>query len=179
MKLLRVSRRKNWRFFPAGSFFLVLCMITYQIALISIKLPCLKNFLVTRLMKDNLCQKITLRYDLSCIYIYFTKKRWSYSLGGKRNTSFSEEYIRIYIFYIFGKDGIFFLQKWCYLSVKKVKMTFHVKYISSIIEKDHTYPRKYGISSDRNIKDDKKVYSVKCTNDKTAWLMKVVLWMNL
>ena len=39
-------------------------------------------------------------------------------------------------------------------------MTFHVKYISSIIEKDHTYPRKHGISSDRNIKDDKNVYSV-------------------
>ena len=31
--------------------------------------------------------------------------------------------------------------------------------ISTIIEKDNIYPRKYGISSDRNIKDDKKVYS--------------------
>ena len=30
--------------------------------------------------------------------------------------------------------------------------------ISGIIEKDYIYPRKYGISSDRKIKDDKKVY---------------------
>ena len=33
--------------------------------------------------------------------------------------------------------------------------------ISGIIEKDDTHPRKYGISSDRKIKDDKNVYSVK------------------
>ena len=31
--------------------------------------------------------------------------------------------------------------------------------ISTIIEKYDIYPRKYGISSDRKIKDDKKVYS--------------------
>ena len=30
--------------------------------------------------------------------------------------------------------------------------------ISSIIEKDDFHPRKYSISSDRKIKDDKKVY---------------------
>ena len=30
----------------------------------------------------------------------------------------------------------------------------------NIIEKDDIHPRKYGISSDRIIKDDKKVYSV-------------------
>ena len=33
--------------------------------------------------------------------------------------------------------------------------------ISTIIEKDDIYPRKYGISSDSKIKDDKKVYSSK------------------
>ena len=31
--------------------------------------------------------------------------------------------------------------------------------ISTIIEKDDIYPRKYGISSDSKIKADKKVYS--------------------
>ena len=114
------------------------------------------------------------------VFIFILPKKDDLIPQAEKETSASQKNTRIYdIFYIFGKDGIFFLEKWCYLSVKKVKMTFHVKYISSIIEKDHTYPRKYGISSDRNIKDDKKVYSVKCTNDKTAWLMKVVLWMNL
>ena len=52
-----------------------------------------------------------------------------------------------------------------------VKMTFHVKYISNIIEKDNIYPRKHGICSDRNIKDDKKGYSVKYTHEEPAWLM--------
>ena len=48
MQFLRVPRRKNRRFFHAESFFLVLYMTAYQSALISRKLPCLKNFLVTR-----------------------------------------------------------------------------------------------------------------------------------
>ena len=34
--------------------------------------------------------------------------------------------------------------------------------ISGIIEKDDIHPGKYGIFSDRKIKDDKKVYSAKC-----------------
>ena len=50
MQFLRISRSKSWRFSPAGPFFLVLYMIAYQSALISRKLPCPKNFLVTRLM---------------------------------------------------------------------------------------------------------------------------------
>ena len=114
MQLLGVSRRKNWIFFPAGSFFLVLCMITYHSALISRKFPFPKNFLVTCLMKDNLCQKITLKYDLSCIikkYIYFTKKGWSYSLGGKRKISFSEEYTGYMIFSIYSVKMVFFSYK--------------------------------------------------------------------
>ena len=49
MQFLRVSRRKNRRFFPAETFFLVLYMIAYQSALISRKLPCPKKFLATRL----------------------------------------------------------------------------------------------------------------------------------
>ena len=50
MQFLRVSWRKNLRFFSAGSFFLVLYIIAYQSALISRKLSCLKNCLVTRLI---------------------------------------------------------------------------------------------------------------------------------
>ena len=49
MQFLRVSRRKNRIFSPEGPFFLVLYMIVYQSALISKKLLCPKNFLVTRL----------------------------------------------------------------------------------------------------------------------------------
>ena len=44
-----VSRRKNRRCFPAV-FFLLLYMTVYQSALIARKVPCLKNFLVTRLL---------------------------------------------------------------------------------------------------------------------------------
>ena len=49
MQFLRVSRRKNRIFFPAGPFFLVLCMIFYESALIPRKLPCPEKFPVTRL----------------------------------------------------------------------------------------------------------------------------------
>ena len=44
--------------------------------------------------------------------------------------------------------------------VRKAKMIFSRK-ISGIIEKYDIHPRKCGISSDRKIKDDKKVYLVK------------------
>ena len=50
MQFLRVSRRKNRRFFTAGPFFLVLYMSVYQSALIPRKLPCPKKFLVKRLI---------------------------------------------------------------------------------------------------------------------------------
>ena len=50
MQFLRVSRRKNRRFFPAGPFFLVLYMSVYQSALIPRKLPCPKKILVKRLI---------------------------------------------------------------------------------------------------------------------------------
>ena len=55
MQFLRVSRRKNRTLSPAGPLFLVLYMIAYQSALISRKLSCPKNFLVTRLIE---CMKI-------------------------------------------------------------------------------------------------------------------------
>ena len=48
-QFLRVSRRKNRRFFPAGPFFLVMYMIVYQSALIPRKLFYPKTFLVTHL----------------------------------------------------------------------------------------------------------------------------------
>ena len=43
MQFLRVSRRKNRRFFPVEHFFFVLYMIIYQRALIPSKLPCPKK----------------------------------------------------------------------------------------------------------------------------------------
>ena len=49
VQFLRVSRRKNRRFFHAGPFFFVLQMIVYRSALILRKLPCPKKLLVTRL----------------------------------------------------------------------------------------------------------------------------------
>ena len=43
--------------------------------------------------------------------------------------------------------------------------------ISGIIEKDDIYPRKYGISSDRKTKHEKKVYSIKYTQGELVRLM--------
>ena len=37
------------------------------------------------------------------------------------------------------------------------------------------HPRKYGISSDRKIKDDKKVYLVKYAWEELIWSMKIIL----
>ena len=69
MQFLRVSRRKNRRFFPAGPFFLVLYMIVYQSALIPRKLPCPKKSLVTRLIVVSFqlitCRKICKHYLLT------------------------------------------------------------------------------------------------------------------
>ena len=65
-------------------------------------------------------------------------------------------------FCIFGKDGISFSYKYCQKSKHDIILKNTFKYhISSITEKDDSHPRKYGISSDRKIKDDKKNYSVK------------------
>ena len=43
VQLLGVSRRKNWRFFPAGPFFFVLQIIIYQYPLIPKNSPAQKN----------------------------------------------------------------------------------------------------------------------------------------
>ena len=43
--------------------------------------------------------------------------------------------------------------------------------ISGIIEKDDIHHRKYGISSDRKTKHDKKVYSIKYTQGELVRLM--------
>ena len=52
MQFLRVSKRKNWRFYPVGPFFLVFHMVVYQSVLIPSKLPCPKKFLVTPLLRE-------------------------------------------------------------------------------------------------------------------------------
>ena len=62
---LQVSRRKNWRFFPTGPFFLVLYMTVYQSALIPKKLPCPKKFLVTWLI-------LFITFNISATIIYHT-----------------------------------------------------------------------------------------------------------
>ena len=61
----------------------------------------------------------------------------------------------------------FFLQIWYDLSVKKVKKIFSQKNtlkgdISGIIKEGDIRPRKYCISSDRKIKDAKKVPMIPC-----------------
>ena len=54
LQFLRVRGRKNWKFFPAGLFFLVLWMIVFQSALmIPRKLPCSKKFLAASLDLDT------------------------------------------------------------------------------------------------------------------------------
>ena len=63
-----------------------------------------------------------------------------------------------------------------YLSVKKSEMIFSRKdtlkdNIFGIIEKDDIHPRKYGISSNRKITDEKKVYFY---NDKKVCFSKKV-----
>ena len=60
--------------------------------------------------------------------------------------------------------------------IKKPKTIFSRKMhfrddISGIIEKDDIYPRKYGISSDRKTKHEKKVYSIKYTQGELVRLM--------
>ena len=47
--------------------------------------------------------------------------------------------------------------------------------ISGIIQKDDIHPRKYGISSDRKIKDDKKV----CFHKKVPMIFCTFLWRYL
>ena len=60
VQFLRISRRKNQRFFSAGPFFFVLQMIVYQSALIPKKLPpSLKKFLVARLEGRQIDGSIT------------------------------------------------------------------------------------------------------------------------
>ena len=71
-----------------------------------------------------------------------------------------------YIFCIFGKTVFLFplymISLFCQESTDGLFSKNVLKYdISSIIEKGDIYLRKYGISSDGEIKDDKKVYSVK------------------
>ena len=52
VQFLRVSRRKNCRFFPAGPFAFVLQIIVYQSPLIPRKLPCRKKFLIASLVYE-------------------------------------------------------------------------------------------------------------------------------
>ena len=69
-------------------------------------------------------------------------------------------------FKLLPKDGISFSYKFdITLLSKQQRWSSAEKYtddgISGIVEKDDIHPRTYGISSDRNVEDDKKVYWVK------------------
>ena len=57
VQFLKVSSRKHQRFFPAGPFFFVLLVIVCRSALIPGKVPCLKKFLVARLLNPGCCYK--------------------------------------------------------------------------------------------------------------------------
>ena len=65
MLFLRVSERKNQRFFPAGPFFLVLHMIVYQSALFQENSPTLKNFWLRACKRFNIAHSITYRTYLT------------------------------------------------------------------------------------------------------------------
>ena len=54
VQFLKVSSRKNQRFFPAGPFFFVLLVTVCRSALIPGKVPCLKKFLVARLLNPDM-----------------------------------------------------------------------------------------------------------------------------
>ena len=63
MQFLRVSRRKNRRFFPAGSSFLLLYMIVYQSVLIILGYgPALSMLLFWMFLK---CQKMSGHYNIN------------------------------------------------------------------------------------------------------------------
>ena len=111
-------------------------------------------------------QKIALEYDLYCIIRkdgVFFPENMIFFFRRKMKDDLSQKYM---IFSVYSVKMVFFsLQIWYYPSVKNAKMIFSWKStikddISDIIEKD-VHPRKYCISSDRKIEDDKKVYFYK------------------
>ena len=69
MQFLRVSRRKNRIFLPAGPFFLLLYMIAYQSTLISRKLPCPQNF--PGYAPDIILFYLIIQYLIPIIFISF------------------------------------------------------------------------------------------------------------
>ena len=91
--------------------------------------------------------------------ILFLRRKMKDDLSQKRHGNM--------IFSVYSVKMVFFFLQICYyLSVRNPKIIFSRKStlrddISRIIEKDDIYPRKYGISSDRKNKDDKKVFFYK------------------
>ena len=73
MQFKIVSRRKKMEFFPTAPFFLVLCMIAYQEALIQRQLPCLEKFLVRPLG----WLLLLISFALVNIYLYIQQKQLS------------------------------------------------------------------------------------------------------
>ena len=61
------------------------------------------------------------------------------------------------IFSVYSVKMVFLFPTNITLLSKKQRWSSAEKYLSGVIEKDDIHPRKYDISSDRKIKDDKKV----------------------
>ena len=122
---------------------------------------CYQNLIqiTANVLKNGFSKKIALEYD------------FSYKIG-KDDISFSQKYDLV----VSKKNGNMIF------SVYLVKMVFHFTTnmilsfcqkskddlfpkirLKMTFEKGNVHPRKYVFSSDRKIKDDKKVYSVKYT----------------
>ena len=122
---------------------------------------CYQNLIqiTANVLKNGFSKKIALEYD------------FSYNIG-KDDISFSQKYDLV----VSKKNGNMIF------SVYLVKMVFHFTTtmilsfcqkskddlfpkirLKMTFEKGNVHPRKYVFSSDRKIKDDKKVYSVKYT----------------
>ena len=142
-------------------------------------------------MKDDLSQKNTWKYDIFCkcseklvfpktnctgtwsflyyqeILNFFFQKIWSCSLEEKWKIVFFKQIHGNMIFSVYLVKMVFLfptnmILPFCQKSKDDLLPKNTRKHdISGIIWKDDIHPWKCGVSSDKNIKDYKKVYSVK------------------
>ena len=114
--------------------------------------------------KDGL-SKIALEYDLSCIIrkdFFLHKKVILFFRRKIEDHLIQIDKWKHDIFCLFGKDGyLVFPEDNIILFSKMQRWSSLEKYITGIIGKDDVHPRIHDIFSDRKIKDDNKIYSVK------------------
>ena len=110
MKFLTISGRKNRRSFPAGRFILVLQVNVCLSTLISIKLPCSKKVLVTRLV-FHFCDWLHYFVAFYQILLIFLTLWIFLNVIPLLNISskFKSQYLDFYSFYsiFLGKDCCF------------------------------------------------------------------------